>query len=252
MEIWKDVIGYEGLYKVSNLGNVKSLDRIVPFGSTKRIVVGKILKPVLSTSGYNKVCLPENMYVHRLVLMAFVGLNESKTHVNHINGIKTDNRLDNLEWVTVKENLHHSKEVLGNENYLKGRYGNDNPFSKKVVQVDKITGDIIKRFDSIADAEKETGASGVSSSCIEKSNIAGGFIWVFESKIHTINSRIEKYKKSINSHRKVLQYDLNGNEIAIFDSISEAVRITGIKYTRIYKCCSGERSHTFGFVFKYK
>lgn len=252
MEIWKDVVGFEGLYQVSNLGSVKSIQRRVSFGHNSRIVPAKLLKPILSTSGYYKVALPRNTYIHRLVLMAFIGICDSKPHVNHINGIKTDNRLENLEWVTVKENLDHSKEVLGNKNYLKGKIGCNNPFSKKVIQINKVTGEIIKRFDSISDAERETGITGVSSSCIGKSNTAGDFIWIFEKNIHTINFRLDKYKKSIEAHKSVVQFDLNGFEINTFNSIPDAVKTTGLKYNRIYKCCSGERNHTCGFIFRYR
>lgn len=202
IEIWKDIIGYEGLYQVSNFGNVKSLDRCVPFGTNHRIVKSKILKPILSTSGYSKVALPKNLYIHRIVLTSFVGICDLKPHVNHINGIKTDNRLENLEWVTARENLIHSKTVLGNVNYLKGKHGKDHPQSKKVIQINRMTGYVISNFDSIADAEKEVGVSGVSSSCIGKSNIAGNYIWVFEKDFSTIELRVAKYKKSLNRHKK--------------------------------------------------
>ena len=97
-EIWKDVIDYEGIYQVSNLGNVKSL----------KFNKEKILK-LMPRSGYLRVELNQKSHsVHRLVLHTFVGLNETKPQVNHINGIKSDNRLINLEWVTQSENIRHA------------------------------------------------------------------------------------------------------------------------------------------------
>lgn len=99
-EIWKDVVGYEGRYQVSNLGNVKSL-------ITNKILLGGI------TRGYKIAILRKNnkayvQYIHRLVVLAFIPKAKSKNCVNHKNGIKTDNRVDNLEWVTQKENVEHS------------------------------------------------------------------------------------------------------------------------------------------------
>jgi len=100
-EIWKDVPGYEGLYQVSNLGRVKSLK----FGKER------ILKPGWNNSGYLFVVLCINgknkiSSVHRLVMLSFV--RESGLHVNHKNGIKTDNRLKNLEYCTQFENMRHA------------------------------------------------------------------------------------------------------------------------------------------------
>ncbi len=100
MDIWKDVIGFENYYQVSNLGHVYSL-------RTK-----KILKNGFSR-GYPKVNLSidskKTMFeIHRLVAIAFIPNTENKRYVNHINGIKTDNRLENLEWVTASENNIHA------------------------------------------------------------------------------------------------------------------------------------------------
>lgn len=114
MEIWKDIKDYEGYYMVSNLGRVKSLDRVA---TTKRGVVkntkGKILNLTLKNNGYLSVMFSlkdkrKRFHVHRLVAYAFIENIHSKPFVNHINGIKTDNSVINLEWCTHKENAQHA------------------------------------------------------------------------------------------------------------------------------------------------
>ena len=121
-EEWRDVVGWEGLYQVSNLGRVKS--------SYKG---GRILKPLPVRSGYLRVALTfydgsiHFITIHRLVLIAF-SQNMGNMQVNHINGIKTDNRLENLEWVTRSENMRHAYK-LGLEKPV------DNGFKKKIVMM---------------------------------------------------------------------------------------------------------------------
>jgi hypothetical protein len=115
-EIWRDIEGYEGHYKVSNLGQVRSLDRVVVYmnrwgSETRSFRPGKILAQGTGTKGYMGVALglkSGTLLVHRLVALAFVPNPNGYPEVNHKNYIRSDNRADNLEWTTPKLNIIHA------------------------------------------------------------------------------------------------------------------------------------------------
>ena len=116
-EIWKDIKGYEGLYQVSNLGKVRSLDRYVNSNkNSKRLAKGQILKPYL-WSGYPNVNLCINQkrkgkQIHRLVAEAFLPNPNNYSIVNHIDENPLNSKLSNLEWCTQKHNVTHSKHKM--------------------------------------------------------------------------------------------------------------------------------------------
>lgn len=111
-EVWKDIYGYKGYYQVSNLGRVRSLDREIKYVDGRRYKYkGKILSPGEYRGGYLHVVLTKNSKgqvckVHQLVLLAFAGL-RGKREANHLDGDRKNNRLDNLEWATKKQNNAH-------------------------------------------------------------------------------------------------------------------------------------------------
>lgn len=116
VEEWRDVVGHEGCYQVSNKGRVKSLAKIVNSRFGQRRVPERILKPSVCGKGYLRLSLrndnwrtKKNYLVHRLVAFAFLEcLDTRRKHVNHKDGCKLNNKVDNLEWVTNQENMDHA------------------------------------------------------------------------------------------------------------------------------------------------
>jgi hypothetical protein len=175
METWVDVKGYEGLYTVSNLGNVRSKHK-------RGVSVGN-MKFNKGTGGYSYVHLHKNKQrkirsVHSLVANAFIENKENKPQVNHINFIKTDNTVENLEWVTPSENGLHSFRNSDRKSSTLGKYGALHHSSKIVRQMD-LMGNLIAEFHGQREAERMTGvhSSKISLCMSGKRKTSGGFIW---------------------------------------------------------------------------
>lgn len=172
MEIFKDIKGFEGKYQVSNMGNVKSLN----FNHTQK---EKLLSTKGLRKGYPVVSLGNkgNFSVHRLVAEAFVKRPKGKDQVNHINGVKTDNRSSNLEWVTGSENMQHAlKSNLWKPNIENARKISHKKSSVAVNQINE-NGDVVNTFKSISSAERKTGINHISCVTLGKRKQAGGFYW---------------------------------------------------------------------------
>ncbi len=113
-EIWKDIIGFEGEYQISNLSNIRSLDRPIitnnQWGEYTQIYEGRKLKGIVNTNGYVRVDLKKGkLYlVHRLVAIHFIPNPDNKPEINHIDGNPQNNKISNLEWCTHSENIRHA------------------------------------------------------------------------------------------------------------------------------------------------
>ena len=128
-EIWKDIEGYEGLYQISNLGRVKSLERTITVGLRRKVRKKEKIMKFTIRSGYYNLVLRKNgkrksKQVHRLVADAFIPKVEGKNIVNHINFNRKDNRAENLEWCTQAENVKHS--IYNMKKRKKTTYSNTN------------------------------------------------------------------------------------------------------------------------------
>lgn len=182
-EVWKDVPGYEGLYQVSNMGRVKTFDKLLNTKLGTRRTKEQIISPIIQKSGYAHVGLWRNRQckqsrVHRLVAEAFC-INtdpDTKTQVNHINENKLDNRACNLEWVTPKQNTNHGTAI--SRRARKGK-------SLKVVQLDKETGDVLCVFLNERQASLSCGRSPhgeIRKVCLGKQITAYGYRWRYAEK----------------------------------------------------------------------
>lgn len=178
-EEWRDIKNYEGMYQVSNMGRVKSLERKVPHkGGGERTVKERILKPGIDTHGYMSVVLcidgkKRTLVVHRLVCEAFHEKLEGKQEVNHINEDKTDNRSCNLEWCSRRENVNFGTR---NERMAKAK-------SKPVAQY-ALDGKLVKIWISAIEAKRQEGFNCGNISEVANGNrkTAHGFIWKYVSK----------------------------------------------------------------------
>lgn len=171
-EEWKDIVGYEGLYQVSNLGRARSFK----WGKEK------ILKQPLDSKGYKTIFLcskgkQATKRTHRLIAETFIPNPENKPFINHINGVKTDNRIENLEWCTPNENIQHAFRTGLN----KGLKSKQSPRSRQVLQYD-LQGNFIKEWDCITDCERELkiNHSHISGCCRGRYKTAHGYKWKYK------------------------------------------------------------------------
>lgn len=182
-EVWKDVVGYEGLYRVSNLGRVKSLERKDSIG---RKVKERIMSQTKSPQDYPMINICKNSKedifpVHRLVSIAFLENIDNKPQVNHKDGNRSNNNIDNLEWVSCSENIKHAFRELGRTPSHTGMFGKLHHNARAVVQL-SMDGVFIARYDAQHEAYRITGISqgNIGACCRGERKSTGGYKWKYE------------------------------------------------------------------------
>ncbi len=187
MELWKDVIGYEGYYQISNKGNVRSLDRFDGVHDRR----GTVIIPNLKRNGYLQVGLRKHrtrkwVGVHRLVAIHFIENPNNKPQVNHIDGNKQNNTVENLEWVTAKENQNHAVKIGLRDNMPKGEkhsnYGKcreNSQSAKPVIRRDLKTGETKLYKAKILAKDDGFDVTSISKCCHGKLKTHKGYEWYF-------------------------------------------------------------------------
>jgi len=241
MEKYKEINGYEGLYKISNHGNIFSL------------ISNKILKKTRDKKGYERITLHKDkkiktFKVHRLVAQAFILNPENKPQVNHIDGIKNNNFDYNLEWSTNQENIIHAyaNNLIKNStnknisNLTRRKLSKIN--AVKVNQISIKDNKIINTFDSLKEAAEymNCNPSCIGAVCRGKHKTSKGFKWEFiEDENHYRN-------------KKILQINPDSNKVInTFNTIKEVAKELNCSYKNVSDACNKRQKTCKGFILNY-
>lgn len=208
-EIWKDIDGYEGLYKVSSYGNVLSLKYC---GSNRK----HLLAPNIDHRGYlmahlSKRGKTKTFKIHRLVASAFIPNPDNLPQVNHKDGDKLNNCVDNLEWCTCSYNVKHAYDTGLSMPYWKGK-------KRDPLLIEKLRNTHIGKKQDKEWIQKRTGKQ---------------------------KGENHPYAK------KVTQYDLQGNFIREYNLVKEAAEANGLKLNNVSACLRGKSKTSGGYIWKY-
>lgn len=261
-EIWKDiyfvdsitgeVFDYRGYYQVSNLGRIKSLDRVVQRNKNGKVfsltIHGRIMQWKYNqhywTIGLMKDNKTKFLLVHRIVAHMFVPNTNNLPEVNHIDENTWNPVATNLEWCDRNYNI-----VYGT---VQKRHGHT--ISKPVLQY-SLQGDFIKKWDSYNDAAVELGLNrGSISDCVLKTaHSHGGYMWkgfygVIEDKIEPYD--VHGHRRGPHTEKKIIQCDLSGKELKKWYSLASVCKELGIKQPSLSNCLSGRTKTCGGFKWK--
>ena len=223
-EIWKDIDGFEN-YQISNLGRIKSKERIVSNSCRTYVKKEEILKNHVMKSGYLAIVLRDKeqkkhlLKIHRLIAENFIPNPNNYTQVNHIDGNKANSAIENLEWCTPSQNTRHAiKSGL--------RRKCTNKSTQRIYKINPKTKDIEEIYENFVEASKSIGNNSVGSvytACATKRDY-DGYFWIKESDYK--NGDLESYKEM----KKEIKIPLNGKLL----NVKEYAREHGIKTWKVY------------------
>lgn len=234
-EKWRDVVGYEGLYKVSDLGRIYSISS------------NKLLFECKTNDGYIRNCLTKNggqklKRFHRIVAESFIPNPDKLPQVNHIDGDKSNNRVNNLEWVTAKENIDHAVKL----GLIKS--GGNYPHSKSIYCYD-LYGRFIREYDSATDF------------CIENEiskSLSSNIRCVCLGKYQSFKGYMFKYKKdcpdesNIKPHfSTVAKISKGGHILDVYENTNIAAKSNNLFKSSIIKVCNNKQKTSGGFIWSY-
>ena len=253
-EVWKDIVGYEGLYKVSNIGRVKSLGGHYIFGNGYRDIKEHIVKILTNKFGYlvcyiSKNGITKKKFVHRLVGVAFIENTLNLPQINH----KDENKKNNFVFVNDNGSVDAKKSnIEWCTNLYNRNYGTRNERAaaamKKPVRQYSVDGVFIKEWDSASDVKRLLGIERNCIYCVCNGEMesAGGFLWRYSENCK--ETKIQSAKKRI--HGRVQQLTKDGRSICIYRNLSEASNVSGFKANRIGEVVRGVRKSYKGFIWR--
>ena len=187
-ERWKDIKDFEGFYKISDYGRVKSLKRIINHNGSysKHIRIKELIRKIrINKQGYWYLNLAKNgVYktkkIHRLVAEHFIDNPHNYPFINHIDGNKLNNNINNLEWCTPSYNTNHAYKLGLSKAWNKGLYGSVNKTTRSVNQYD-LNGNYIRTWDCIKNVERilKIESCNITRTCQGKRQSAGGYLWKY-------------------------------------------------------------------------
>ena len=264
-EVWRPVKGYEGLYEVSNLGNVRSVDRHVMYGNHYHLLKGKPIKSFPNSRGYLRINLSKNNKVkqypvHRLVANAFIPNPKNLPCIDHINTIRDDNRVENLRWCSQKENMNNP---ISRKRLIEGIRRSITPERIEKANIAKRPYDYITgkgrngeplHFRSVKEAAEYLGVPYGSLNAVMNglSPVRDDFkIW-FKGKEHLLRAKEEKGRKVI--YPPVIQLDENKKPIRTFKSCRAAAEELGFHTGDNIRFAAkrGGKAKAYGYYWKFE